>query len=161
MEANGGRNPTLLNGPILGSKSIVSFYDTPVLVIDDSKAVRTILRDMLEEVGFTELDTAESVADAVETFDKKNHPIVFLDLLMPEASGIRFARHALEKDPYCKIVLTTALPPNNEGVITAISEGAYDILQKPLRKEDVAQMATRLEREMAKVTKNGSDVSYT
>lgn len=139
----------------------VSFYDTPVLVIDDSKAVRTVLVDLLKEHGFNDVDSAPGVAEGQEAFEKKRHPIVFLDLLMPDASGLRFARFALDKDPYCKIVLTTALPPNNEGVITAISEGAYDMLQKPIRPDDLKGMISKLEK--AKGTGSvqaRDDVSY-
>lgn len=137
----------------------MAFSDTPVLVIDDSKAVRTVLTDILRDLGFADLDQADSVAEGVKVFDERRHPVVFLDLLMPEASGIRFARHALDKDPYCKIVVTTALPQSNEGVITAVSEGAFDILPKPLRKEEVQRVVDRLEKAFKAVTRS-EDVSY-
>lgn len=138
----------------------MSFHDTSILVIDDSKAVRTVLVDLLKEKGFTDVDAADSVATGQEVYDKKHHPVVFLDLLMPDASGLRFARYALDKDPYCKIVLTTALPPNNEGVITAISEGAYDMLQKPIRPEDLQGMLNKLGKTFEQVAAPREDVSY-
>ncbi len=119
------------------------------------------MTDLLKERGFTDISVADSVATAQEQWEKQHHPIVFLDLLMPEASGLRFARHALDQDPYCKVVLITALPPNNEGVITAVSEGAYDILQKPIRKEDLSAMVHKLEKEFASVPASRDDVSYT
>lgn len=140
----------------------MSFYDTPLLVIDDSKAVRTVLVDLLKEQGFSKVDSAPGVAEGQKAFDEGHHPIVFLDLLMPDASGLRFARYALDKDPYCKIVLTTALPPNNEGVITAISEGAYDMLQKPIRPDDLKAMIKKLEKaQPADSVQTRDDVSYT
>jgi DNA-binding NtrC family response regulator len=141
--------------------SPVSFQHTPILVIDDSNAVRTVLKDILTERGFKDVTTAASVAEAQEAYDAKQHPIVFLDLLMPEASGLRFARYALDKDPYCKIVLITALPPSNEGVITAISEGAYDILQKPIRPAEMAAMLRKLEKDTTARMQPRDDVSYT
>lgn len=137
----------------------MSFFDTPVLVIDDSKAVRTVLTDLLTDIGFQDIEQASSVAEGVERFDARGHPVVFLDLLMPEASGIRFARHALDADPYCKIVVTTALPHNNEGVITAVSEGAFEVLQKPLRKEELERIVGRLEKSFKAVAAT-DDVSY-
>jgi len=139
----------------------VSFYETPILVVDDSNAVRTVMQDLLKDQGFEDVTVADSVASAQDAYDDKRHPVVFLDLLMPEASGLRFARHALDQDPYCKIVLITALPPNNEGVITAVSEGAYDILQKPIRPDDLKAMIRKLEKEFASVTTSSrDDVSY-
>lgn len=90
----------------MATRRRVTFYDTPVLVIDDSKAVRTVLVDLLKEHGFARVDAASGVAEGQEVFEETEHPIVFLDLLMPDASGLRFARYALDKDPYCKIVLT-------------------------------------------------------
>lgn len=138
----------------------MAFQDTPILVIDDSNAVRTVLNDLLRERGFKDVTTAASVAEAQEAYDEKAHPVVFLDLLMPEASGLRFARYALEKDPYCKIVLITALPPTNEGVITAISEGAYDLLQKPIRPPEMAAMLRKLEKDTTQLPPR-DDVSYT
>jgi DNA-binding NtrC family response regulator len=139
----------------------VSFYDTPILVVDDSNAIRTMMSDLLQERGFKDITVADSVQEAQEAYETKKHPIVFLDLLMPEASGLRFARHALEKDPYCKIVLITALPPSNEGVITAVSEGVYDILQKPIRPESFSAMVHKLRKEFASVPTSRDDVSYT
>lgn len=139
----------------------MSFYETPILVVDDSNAVRTVMQDLLKDQGFGDVTVADSVASAQDAYDEKRHPVVFLDLLMPEASGLRFARHALDQDPYCKIVLITALPPNNEGVITAVSEGAYDILQKPIRPDDLKGMIRKLEKEFASVaTSSRDDVSY-
>ncbi len=144
-----------------GCKATVSFYETPILVVDDSNAVRTVMQDLLKEQGFEDVTVAEGVSSAQEAYDEKRHPVVFLDLLMPEASGLRFARHALDQDPYCKIILITALPPNNEGVITAVSEGAYDILQKPIRPGDLKAMVNKLEKEFASVTTSSrDDVSY-
>lgn len=139
----------------------MSFHDTPILVVDDSNAVRTVMTDLLKEQGFKDVTVADSVSTAERAWDDQRHPIVFLDLLMPEASGLRFARHALDKDPYCKVVLITALPPNNEGVITAVSEGAYDILQKPIRQEDLNAMVHKLQKEFASVPASRDDVSYT
>lgn len=139
----------------------MSFYETPVLVVDDSNAVRTVMSDLLKERGFTDITVADSVQAAQDAWGNKKHPIVFLDLLMPEASGLRFARYALEKDPYCKIILITALPPTNEGVITAVSEGAFDILQKPIRPEHLTTIIHKLRKEFASVTTSRDDVSYT
>lgn len=138
----------------------MAFQDTSILVIDDSKAVRTVMVDLLKEKGFANVDSAESVATGQALFEDKKHPVVFLDLLMPEASGLRFARFALDKDPYCKIILTTALPPNNEGVITAISEGAYDMLQKPIRPDDLEGMLQKLARAFEGQPTSREDVSY-
>lgn len=134
--------------------------DTRILVVDDSPAILALLKDQLRARGFTNVLTAESVAEGLRIVDEEKPEVVFLDLMMPESSGLEFTRLALEKNPQMHIVVTTALPPNHESVVMAVSQGASEYLPKPVRKESLAQVLDHLGRDFAAHDQGWGDVSY-
>lgn len=134
--------------------------DTRILVVDDSPAILALLKDQLRAKGYTNVLTAESVEAGLRIVDEANPEVVFLDLMMPESSGLEFTRQALEKNPQMHIVVTTALPPTHESVVMAVSQGASEYLAKPVRKESLAQVLEHLSRDFAEHDPRWGDVSY-
>lgn len=118
--------------------------DASVLLVDDSPAILALLRDLLKTHGFNDIRTADSVKTALEAVDERAPDVIFLDLLMPDSSGIEFAREASLKSPESRIVVTTALPPTSEAVTLAISQGASEYLPKPLRDEALVAVLDHL-----------------
>lgn len=118
-----------------------------ILIVDDSPAILALLRDMLRTRGYPNVVTAASVQEGLARVEEAPPDMVFLDLMMPDSSGIEFAKRALEKDPHLRIVVTTALPASAEPVVTAISQGVADYMQKPIRKETLGQVMDRVWRD--------------
>lgn len=112
--------------------------ESPILLVDDSPAVLALFRDILKAQGYVNVRTATSVDEGLRVFGEQRPRVVFLDLMMPESSGIEFTRQALASDPHVRIVLTTALPSTHESVVLAVAQGASDYLSKPLRRDHVA-----------------------
>lgn len=117
------------------------------LVVDDSLAIRTVLKDLLAERGWKDVDEAEDVEQALAAFDASKHDVVFLDLVMPKEPGLTFLRNALKVAPRAKVVVMTALGPDEKEITLAVAEGAFDYLPKPLRRELVGKVLDRLEKD--------------
>lgn len=81
-----------------------------VLVVDDEVAVRSMMQNSLEDLGYTVL-TAEHGAQALELFDRSARKIelVLLDLIMPVMDGAETARELHARDPSVPILITSGV----------------------------------------------------
>jgi len=103
----------------------------PAIIIDDDVWMQRILMKTLESFGFTPIVASngfEGVAMALEA----KPIIIFLDVLMPEISGLitlKMIKHikAIKETP---VVIVTA-SPDVENLTTAIKNGAADFISKP------------------------------
>lgn len=115
-----------------------------MLVIDDSLAIRTVLKDLLAERGFADVLEAATIDEALHLFATHRPRLVFLDMVLAEGSGMTFLRNALKTEPRTKVVVVTALAPDDPQVTLAVAEGAFDYLPKPLRRDIVGKILERL-----------------
>jgi two-component system, chemotaxis family, chemotaxis protein CheY len=80
---------------------------------------------------------------------KANNPdLIFMDIVMPEKDGIEALKEIMEINPNAKVVMASSAG-TNEHLKTALKNGAYDFIQKPLSLEAVTNL-------IEKVLKEGS-----
>src|SRR5262245_13539068 len=106
------------------------------LVIDDSRAMRTILRSMLQDVGFETVEAANG-RDALTVLDERPETkLILLDWNMPVMDGFEFltcVRSNPERRSMRILMVTTET--ETEHVMKALSAGANEYLMKPFAKE--------------------------
>jgi len=73
--------------------------------------------------------------------------VVFMDLNMPRKDGREAAEEILNENPRARIVAVTGLREDKEIVEDIRSIGAFEILQKPLRFQDIQDVLTKIEEE--------------
>ncbi|MET0154578.1 MAG: response regulator [Rickettsiales bacterium] len=105
---------------------------TRILVVDDSKVIRNILRDMLKKLGFERLDFAENGAEALDACRTGMPDVIFLDWNMPTMNGMEFM-HNFRAETFkhkAKVVFCTT---ENDCVkiMQAIESGADEYIMKP------------------------------
>ncbi|QEP43769.1 chemotaxis-specific protein-glutamate methyltransferase CheB [Ectothiorhodospiraceae bacterium BW-2] len=105
---------------------------TKVLIVDDSALMRKKIREILQEGGDFELDTARDGRDALEKMPQFRPDVVTLDINMPIMDGLTCLAHimALESPP--PVVMVSSL--TEEGALTtfeALELGAFDYVAKP------------------------------
>jgi len=110
------------------------------LVIDDSRAVRTILGGMLRELGFEVWEAAHGLEamDLLEQIGEAD--VALVDWNMPEMDGFQFVRAIRADRTYdglCLIMVTTESEKNK--VVVALNEGADGYVVKPFTKESIVQ----------------------
>lgn len=108
-----------------------------ILIADDDAGIRGMLRDFLEDEGFTveETDDSDQVAEAIRGEDP---PIlVLMDVRMPKKSGIDVLRELSEdQGSQLPIIIMTAYGSANLA-IQAMQLGAYDYVTKPFDLDEV------------------------
>ena len=112
------------------------------IIVDDEAPARSELRFLLDEVGRVEVVAeAANVREAIECL--KEHPcdVVFLDISMPEATGMQLA-DALQRLKFPPaVVFVTAY---SEHALDAFSVNAVDYLLKPVETDRLKQAISRV-----------------
>jgi two-component system chemotaxis response regulator CheY len=102
-----------------------------ILVVDDSRVVRRIARQMLEDAGFI-VDDACNGAEALHRMRQDRPDAVLLDWNMPVMNGIeclRTLRQEFGQEQPCVILCTTENEPGF--IMSAIEAGAQEYIMKP------------------------------
>lgn len=100
-----------------------------VLVVDDDLGVCQMLEDALKREGYT-TTTCNRPREALELARHTQFGLVFVDIRMPEMSGLELASLLKEEEPEREVVFITGYG-SFESVLQAIKLGAYDYLRKP------------------------------
>ncbi len=125
-----------------------------VLLVDDEKDLRVIVREVLTDEGFSVVEAADGL-EAVRLFRRDTPDVVLLDLSMPHMDGLEAMLELRKTDPDVPIVILTAhgdIPT----AVDAIKKGVYDFLVKPPEFDRLiitlrrAVETRRLEREVVK-----------
>jgi two-component system cell cycle response regulator len=113
----------------VGDKQAVSRGS--VLVVDDSRLVRTVVSKHLKAAGFS-VDEADNGQTAMHTLSKGSYDVIITDLKMPELDGFgvlaAVKRLGLSVEV---IILTGAHAQDMSSAVRALRLGAHDYLTKP------------------------------
>ena len=101
-----------------------------VLVIDDERAIRSTLKDILSLEGF-DVELAENGAAGIEQFEKGGIDVVFLDIKMPGMDGIEVLERLQAISPEVPVVMISG-HGTIDTAVEAIKKGTYDFIAKPL-----------------------------
>lgn len=109
-----------------------------VMIVDDAKFMRLMLRTILEKGGHQVVGEAEDGEKAVEAYVKLHPDVVTMDITMPNMDGIKAIRAIKVLDPKARIVVCSAMG-QQQLVIEAISAGAKDFVVKPFQEDRVLE----------------------
>lgn len=118
--------------------------DIKVLIVDDEKGMRTIIKKILEKSsGFEVVGDTDNGEEAIGIFKEYHPEVVFLDVQMPGCSGIDCAKRLTDIDPKTIIIFATA---HAEYMSDAFQLYAFDYLIKPFKIERVIQTLDRIKK---------------
>jgi DNA-binding NtrC family response regulator len=101
-----------------------------ILVIDDERAIRNTLKEVLEYEKY-EVDLAEDGPKGLELFSANSYDIVLCDIKMAKMDGIEVLAKIAEQSTDIPVVMISG-HGNIDTAVEAIKKGAYDFLEKPL-----------------------------
>jgi two-component system sensor histidine kinase/response regulator len=106
-----------------------------ILIVDDELGMREGSRRVLTPLYHT-VDTADSIATALEAIRSKNYDLVLLDVMMPDGSGLDLCDpiHERDADAICIVITGYA---TIELAVDAVKRGAYDFLSKPFTSDQL------------------------
>lgn len=97
-----------------------------ILVIEDEKKMSGFIQQGLTEVGHS-VDVADMPSAARNYLKKSNYELLILDVMLPEVTGIEFAKELRENNYKGNILMLTALSTTKDK-ITGLDAGADDYL---------------------------------
>ncbi len=101
-----------------------------ILIVDDSKTSRKMLRGILEDAGMEVVGEAADGQEALKLFTSLKPDIVTLDITMPVMDGINALKGIMDVDRTAKVVMVTAAGQKGN-VVEALKLGALEFVTKP------------------------------
>jgi DNA-binding response OmpR family regulator len=111
-------------------------FDQPrILVVDDEKATRLSLAEILSLEGY-QVTSASSGEEALQKLEEKTFDLVLADLVMKEVDGLEVMEVVKKLSPETVVIMLTAYG-TLESAIQAMRQGAYDYLIKPCGAQEI------------------------
>lgn len=101
-----------------------------ILVIDDERAIRNTLKDILEYEKY-QVELAENAVSALKAVKNNEFDIILCDIKMPETDGLELLPELIDLQPDTPVVMISG-HANIDTAVEAIKKGAYDFIEKPL-----------------------------
>lgn len=118
-----------------------------VLIIDDERAIRKTLTEILGFEGY-KIDEASDGEEGLRKFREKNYDLILCDIKMPKLDGLEFLEKAKEINSEVPIIIISG-HGNIETAVEAVKKGAYDYISKP---PDLNRMLITLRNAMDKTS---------
>ena len=100
-----------------------------ILIIDDEKAIRKTLNEILGYEGY-KIDEAADGEEGLRKFKENTYDLVLCDIKMPKLDGLEFLERAKEINPETPIIIISG-HGNIETAVEAVKKGAFDYISKP------------------------------
>lgn len=126
-----------------------SMSDPPplrVMLVDDSKTMRSVQRTMLTQLGIEDVEEAGDGQDALSKIGAFRPDLVLVDWNMPIMDGLQFVRQARSRGYAMPIIMVTTESEKSK-VISAIRAGVDNYVVKPFTAE---VLSARIEETMRK-----------
>ena len=114
-----------------------------ILIVDDSRTSRKMLRNILESNGHEIIDEAVNVQEGVQKFQALKPDVVTLDITMPVVDGVEALKMIKALDPESKVVMVTAAGQKNK-MIECIKAGANEFLTKPFEQQEIVDVINKM-----------------
>ena len=112
----------------------------PILIVDDYKTMLRIIRNLLKQLGFDNVDEATDGSTALQRLREKNYGLVISDWNMEPMTGLQLLREVRNdaKLKHIPFVMVTA-ESKTENVIAAKEAGVTNYIVKPFNSETLKQ----------------------
>lgn len=100
-----------------------------ILIVDDEKAIRKSLREILEYEKYT-VDEAADGAEAIEKIKDIAYDLVLCDIKMPKFDGMEVLENSLAANPDLPFIMISG-HGTLDTAVEAVKKGAYDYISKP------------------------------
>lgn len=114
-----------------------------ILIVDDESLALSRLKRLLNDEGISEVVECNNSIDAIKVVSKAKFDVAFLDISMPNMSGLELANTILSINPNCFIIFQTAY---EEYALEAFKSGGMDYLLKPISSDDIKNALKKIEK---------------
>lgn len=114
-----------------------------ILLVDDSRTSRKILRTILEGDGHTIVGEATNGEEGIDMYLDLKPDLTTMDITMPVMDGIEALKQIKNLDADCKIIMVTAAGQRGK-MVEAVKYGATDFIAKPFEPDYIIQVVNKL-----------------
>jgi two-component system chemotaxis response regulator CheY len=125
--------------------------DTRILVVDDFSTMRKIVKNVLKQLGYNNIEEAENGVEALQKLRSKKFDFVVSDWNMPNMDGLEMLK-AIRADAELKHlpVLMVTAEAEKDKVIAAIKAGVNNYIVKPFTAETLKQKMEQIYQKLYK-----------
>jgi len=109
-----------------------------IMLVDDSKTMRNIQRNILGQLGYSEIEEACDGQDALSKVTAFKPDLLLVDWNMPNMDGITFVRTIRQKGMKQPVIMVTTESEKSR-VVEAIKAGVTNYIVKPFTPETLGQ----------------------
>jgi len=125
----------------VASMSHARVFAEKILVADDDRLTRFAISSMLKKAGYA-VTAVKDGAQALRNIQQTSFDLAFLDIWMPELTGLEVLARVRAGESHTKIVIMTS-DGTPETLLHAIREQAYEYLSKPFPPKEAVEVAQR------------------
>ena len=124
---------------------MVDFKEMKFLVVDDFSTMRRIIRNLLKELGYNNVDEAEDGSMALAKLKRETFDFIVSDWNMPVMDGLELLK-AVRADPKLKHIpmLMVTAEAKKENIIAAAQAGASSYVVKPFTAATLDEKITNI-----------------
>ncbi len=119
-----------------------------ILLVDQSRTIRNIQKNVLNQLGHTDIVEAEDGVQALSTFNEKTPDLMLVDWNMPNMDGITLIRKIREINKTVPIIMCTTEAEKTR-VLEAVKAGVNNYIVKPFTVESLGE---KISQTMAKAS---------
>jgi Chemotaxis response regulator containing a CheY-like receiver domain and a methylesterase domain len=128
-----------------------------VVVVDDSRFMRGLIRDTLESGGVEVVGEAEDGREAVAVVEELRPDVVTMDVNMPRLDGIEATERIMSSTPTPILMLSAYTEDGADETFAALDAGAVDFIAKP--GGEVSAAVTDLEEQLVELVQSVADAN--
>lgn len=114
-----------------------------ILIVDDSRTSRKILKGILEGEGYEVVGEATNGQEGYERYAELKPDVVTMDITMPVLDGIEALKKIKGEYPDAKVVMVTAAGQKTK-MVEAVQNGANEFVSKPFEAEQLKKIIDKV-----------------
>lgn len=114
-----------------------------ILIVDDSRTSRKILKGILESEGYEVVGEATNGQEGYDRYVELKPDVVTMDITMPVLDGIEALKKIKGEYPDAKVVMVTAAGQKTK-MVEAVQNGANEFVSKPFESEQLKKIIDKV-----------------
>lgn len=107
-----------------------------IMLVDDAAFMRMMIKNTLQQNGYTEIVEAENGQRAVDLYSSEKPDLILMDITMPVMDGLEALKNLKEVNSSVNVVMCSAMG-QEAMVVEALKLGAKDFIVKPFKPDRI------------------------